>query len=212
MLWCKSERSIWESPNGGGKRAIAKPTPLPCRCVRSRTCIQGDGWELRCGLCLSPAVAVWISPSPSSSLFLQLANKSSTRAWLCCRVQLTALLCSLLDLMGSLTSWCSLSWRKGKQWIPWGDRGFPACITEESYPTGRAQNHSLGRSWQKSGITFWTLTFHETMNQDSPTPHVICPGQTNSSECSELNIFWNQNMWSESWFYHFGPVYSWESD
>lgn len=35
------------------------------------------------------------------------------------------------------TSLWSLSWRKGKQWAPWGQRGSRSCMIEEAYPQGR---------------------------------------------------------------------------
>ena len=188
MLQSKSEGRIWESWRGKG------PSPNLPLCYAGVFLAEHvstmSAERLTCILCLSPAVAVWISASHSSSLFLQLANSSFTRALLCCRVQLTVpLLKPLRSHRTTVTSLCSLSWKKGKQWIPWGYRGSRPCITGQSYPMERTQNHGLERSWQKSGITFWTVETkasqsHIPQDNESKSPlhplHVICPGKPSS--------------------------------
>lgn len=153
------QKEIFESLHvEGGKRAISKPTPLLRRCVPSRARIQDGCWEVElCPLPFSSSCCVDFSQWFELSLFE--AREQELYKSL-------ALLLSIADRLAlqplgphgiPLTLWCSLSWRKGKQRIPHRDRHSPSYIKEESYPVGRAQNHGLGRSWQKSGITFWTL-------------------------------------------------------
>lgn len=87
---------------------------------------------MQCTL-LSWAVAVWVSASPLSFLVFAAVSNSSARS------QLGALHRSFQNSQAHpnliMSLWCG----RGKQWAPWASKS-PVCVTEESYPTGRAWN------------------------------------------------------------------------